>query len=86
MNKKPKGLLTIKNHSQPIYDHYGGDHENTYLNNLDHLLCIMLLISRLGEVISAYLATLNLVLEMNPAIRKLRWPFAILTIFVCFLP
>ena len=30
-NKNPKGLLTMKNHSQPIPEHHGGDHGNTYL-------------------------------------------------------
>jgi len=49
------------------------------LNNLDHFLCIMLLISRLGDIISTYLAIPKLVLEIKPVIRKLRWPFAILT-------
>ena len=56
------------------------------LNNLDHFLFIMLLISRIGDVVSTYLATPNLVLETNPIIRKFRWPYAILTIFICSIP
>ena len=56
------------------------------INNLDHFLCIMLLISRLGDVISTYLATPKLILEINPVIRKLRWPYAIFTLFICFIP
>ena len=56
------------------------------LSNFDHFLCIMLLISRVGDVTSTYLATPKLVLEMNPVIRKLRWPYAVFTIFVCFIP
>jgi len=56
------------------------------LNNLDHFLFVLLFISRLGDIVSTYLATPNLELEINPIIRKLRWPYAILTIFICFLP
>jgi len=42
--------------------------------------------SRLGDVISTYLASPKLKLETNPIVRKFRWPFAILTILVCFVP
>ena len=56
------------------------------LNNLDHFLFVLLFISRLGDIVSTYLATPNLVLETNPIIRKLRWPYAVFTIFVCFIP
>ena len=56
------------------------------LSNLDHFLAILILISRLGDIISTYMATPDLKLEMNPVMKKLKWPFAILTVFVCFVP
>jgi hypothetical protein len=52
--------------------------------NLDHILFVILLISRLGDVLSTYLATPNLALEANVIVRKLRWKFAIATIAISF--
>ena len=54
--------------------------------NLNHLFCILLLIGRLGDVVSTYFATPNLKLEANPLIRKFRFPFAVATIFICLVP
>jgi len=50
----------------------------------DHFLFIVLLISRIGDILTTYIATPNLKLEGNPLVRKLRWPFAIISIFVAF--
>lgn len=50
----------------------------------EHILFVLLLIARLGDVVSTYLATPTLKLEANPIVRKFRWPFAILTILLSF--
>ena len=49
-------------------------------------LAILILISRLGDIGSTYLASPKLELESNTAIRHLRWPFASLTILVFIIP
>jgi hypothetical protein len=49
-------------------------------------LAILILLSRLGDIGSTYLASPNLELESNSLIRRLRWPFAVLTIFVFIIP
>jgi len=54
--------------------------------NLNHVLCILLLIGRLGDIISTIIITPKLKLEANPLMRKFKLPFAILTIFICFFP
>ena len=50
------------------------------------ILAILILISRLGDIGSTYLASPNLELESNTVIRRLRWPFAALTILVFIIP
>ncbi len=54
--------------------------------NLKHVLCGLLLISRLGDIITTRLATPKLRLEANPIVRRLGWPFAVLTVLACLLP
>jgi hypothetical protein len=49
-------------------------------------LAMLILISRLGDIGSTYLASPNLALESNSIIRRLRWPFAALTILVFIIP
>ena len=49
-------------------------------------LAILILLSRLGDIGSTYLASPNLELESNSVIRRLRWPFAVLTILVFIIP
>ena len=49
-------------------------------------LAILILLSRLGDIGSTYLASPNLELESNSVIRHLRWPFAVLTILVFIIP
>jgi hypothetical protein len=49
-------------------------------------LAVLILISRLGDIGSTYLASPNLELESNSIIRRLRWPFAALTILVFIIP
>ena len=54
--------------------------------NFEHVLCGLILISRLGDVITTRLATPRLRLEANPIVRKLGWPFAVLTLLACLIP
>jgi hypothetical protein len=55
-------------------------------DGLKFTLAILILISRLGDIGSTYLASPNLELESNTVIRRLRWPFAALTILVFVIP
>ena len=55
-------------------------------NNLEHILCFLILVSRLGDIISTYLITPTLKLEANPIVKKLGWRFALLTMLVCIVP
>lgn len=55
-------------------------------DNFKHILCLLILISRLADIISTYLVTPSLKLEANPIIRKLGWRFAFLTVLVCLVP
>jgi len=52
----------------------------------ENLLCVLILLSRLGDIGSTYLITPKLKLETNPIARKLGWWFAIATVFVCLVP
>jgi hypothetical protein len=55
-------------------------------DGLKVILAILILISRLGDIGSTYLASPNLELESNSVIRRLRWPFAALTVLVFIIP
>ena len=60
---------------------------NTFVfQHLEHVLAVLLFISRLGDIGTTYLATPNLKLESNPLIRKFRWPMAILSFSLCVVP
>lgn len=54
--------------------------------SLKHLVAFLLLLARIGDIGSTYLATPTLKLEANPVARRLRWPFAALTLFAAFIP
>lgn len=51
-----------------------------------HWLAALLLLSRLGDVLSTYLSTPTLKLEGNAVVRRLGWPFAWLSLAVALLP
>lgn len=53
---------------------------------LEHLLCGLILLSRIGDVGSTYLLTPKLKLEANPIARRLGWPFAFATLLICLVP
>lgn len=55
-------------------------------NNLNHVLFVLILISRLGDVISTYFCTPTLKLEGNPLVRKFGWRLALLSLLVCLIP
>lgn len=52
----------------------------------EHVIAGLLLLARMGDIGSTYLATPQLLLEANPVARRLRWPFAVATLFVALLP
>lgn len=52
----------------------------------EHALAILIFVARLGDIGSTYLATPRLVLEANPIVRRLGWPFALLTVVLAFVP
>jgi hypothetical protein len=53
---------------------------------LPHVIAFLLLLARIGDVGSTYLISPALKLEANPIIRRLRWPFAGITILVAAIP
>ena len=52
----------------------------------EHFLAGLILLARLGDLGSTYLATPRLVLEANPIVRRLRWPFGLLTLLLAVVP
>lgn len=53
---------------------------------LAHILCVLLLISRVGDVGTTYLVTPSLALEANPIVRRLGWRYAVVTLGACAIP
>jgi hypothetical protein len=51
-----------------------------------HLLAVLVLLSRLADLISTRLVTPNLRLEANPIVRRLGWRFAFLTLLLAAVP
>src|SRR5262245_50648274 len=52
----------------------------------EHVLCALLLLSRIADLGTTWLVTPKLRLEANPIVQKLRWPFAVVTLLACLLP
>src|SRR5271168_3968540 len=50
-----------------------------------HYLFAFALLSRICDLLTTWLVTPKLKLEANPIARKLRWPYAFLTLFAAFL-
>jgi hypothetical protein len=59
-----------------IYSHF----------KLEHMLCGLIFLARLGDIGSTYLATPKLKLEANLIVRKLGWWFAISSLLLCLVP
>jgi hypothetical protein len=53
---------------------------------LVHILFVLMLIARVGDIGTTYLITPSLALEANPIIRRLGWRYAVLTIALCAVP
>ena len=64
------------------------------MTNLDYsasdefrlMLCGLILISRLGDILSTYFVTPTLKLEANPLARKFGWRFIVFTMIVAIIP
>ena len=54
--------------------------------HFEHVLCALILLGRVGDIVTTYLATPKLRLEANPIMRKLGWRFAMLTLLLCLIP
>lgn len=61
-------------------------HEGVDWSLLRHVLCGLILLGRLGDIISTWLITPKLELEANPVVRRLGWRFAVLTLLLCLVP
>ena len=55
-------------------------------DNLAVTLAILILVSRLGDILSTYLVTPSLKLEANLLVRKLGWRFAAATTVIALVP
>jgi hypothetical protein len=55
-------------------------------DNIQHVLCVLILGARLADIISTYLATPSLKLESNPVVKRLGWSFALTSVAVCIIP
>lgn len=55
-------------------------------NDYQHLLAILILVARIGDIGTTYILTPNMKLEANPMMRKWRWPFALLSLLLCLMP
>jgi hypothetical protein len=56
------------------------------LGPLRHVLCGLILLGRVGDVVSTWLITPSLELEANPLVRRLGWRFAVVSILLCLAP
>lgn len=56
------------------------------VEHIEHILFGVLLIGRLGDVVSTWLATPSLNLESNPIARRLRWPWIVASVGLCIAP
>ena len=51
-----------------------------------HFLAALVLLSRIGDVLSTYLVSPTLLLESNAFVRRWGWPVALLSLLFCFVP
>jgi hypothetical protein len=54
--------------------------------NIEHVLVALLLVSRLGDVVSTFLVSPGLKLESNPVAKRLGWRFILPSLVICILP
>src|SRR5262252_6048331 len=55
-------------------------------SSFPHVLCALILVARIGDVVSTRLITPTMSLEANPIMKKLGWRFAIVSLLACLLP
>jgi SAM-dependent methyltransferase len=55
-------------------------------NNLKHVLCFLILLGRLGDIVSTRMLTPNLKLEANLVVRRLGWRVALGSLLLCLVP
>jgi hypothetical protein len=56
------------------------------LDNIQHVLCVLILAARFADIISTYLATPSLKLEANPLVRRLGWSLPLTSVVACVIP
>ncbi len=54
--------------------------------HFNHFLALLVLVSRIGDIGTTYLATPTLALEANPIARRFGWRFALATLVVAGIP
>jgi hypothetical protein len=57
-----------------------------HADGFTHLLAFLVLLSRIGDVVSTRLVTPTLRLEANPIVRRLGWRFAATTLVIAVVP
>jgi hypothetical protein len=57
-----------------------------HADGFTHILAFLVLLSRIGDVVSTRLVTPTLRLEANPIVRRLGWRFAASTLLVAAIP
>ena len=55
-------------------------------DNFEHVLCLLILVGRLGDILSTFIATPTLRLEANLLAKKLGRPFMWLSVLACLIP
>ncbi len=53
---------------------------------LIHALAAAIFFARLADILTTYLATPKLKLEVNPVVRRLKWPFELASLGLCLTP
>jgi len=56
------------------------------LDNIEHVLCVLILGARLADIASTYLATPSLKLEANPVVKRVGWSLPLVSVMVCVIP
>ncbi len=53
---------------------------------LAHILALVILVGRIGDVASTLFVTPKLILETNPIVRRFKWPTMVLGFALCLMP
>ncbi|MDH5326967.1 MAG: hypothetical protein OEZ68_14500 [Gammaproteobacteria bacterium] len=55
-------------------------------HDYQHLLAILILVARIGDIGTTFILTPNMKLEANALMRKGKWPFALMSLSLCLVP